>query len=489
MKSLTLSCIAGLTLCAALAAPVGLAAQEKEAPRLERLTQISKDTSANPGANTTVQHKTEVDPSQFAFGQTIVTTFQDGEIADWNGASQVGWSTSLDGGQTWRHGYIPGTTSYYWVQVVSFDLKHHAWLIIMVAQDMNPQDSNYLNPTEMQVSRSLDGIHWSTPIPVYGPITYNGWVNRPWVACDNNVFSPHFGNCYIAWDNANLDTGVGTNDVSVSSDGSFTWSAPTVSLDQCAGSIGGVAIQPNGNLFLIGAYGGGCTEPQVYLYSIESTDGGQTLQQTVDITAEQLAYPVEGGVMRQDPFASAAVSLDGTINVVTYDCRFRPNCATNDIVMTTSKDGVNWTPITRIPIDPVDSGVDHFVAGIGAPGFLDILQGALPSELAVDYYYAPDAATCDPNSAAGCQLYAGFISSNDGGKTWSKPTQVFGPMNIATALATTAFGQFVANDITAIYVDGQPQGVYSLALPPSANGKLNQAIYSARFLPSRAEEK
>jgi hypothetical protein len=79
------------------------------------LTQISVDTSGNPGTDTTVQHKTEVDPSQATFGNMIVTTFQDGEIADWNGASQVGWSTSLDGGQTWRHGYIPGTTSYYWV--------------------------------------------------------------------------------------------------------------------------------------------------------------------------------------------------------------------------------------------------------------------------------------------------------------------------------------------------------------------------------------
>ena len=450
--------------------------------KLISLNQISVDTSGNPGTDTTVQHKTEVDPSQATFGNMIVTTFQNGEIADWNGASQVGWSTSLDGGQTWRHGYIPGTTSYYWVQVVYFDLKHNTWLIIMVAQDMNPQDSNYLNPTEMQVSRSLDGIHWSTPIPVYGPISYNGWVNRPWVACDNNVFSHHFGNCYIAWDDANFDTGVGTNDVSVSSDGGLTWSAPTVSPDQCAGSIGGVAIQPNGNLFLIGAYDGGCTEPQVYLYSIESTDGGQTLQQTVDITAEQLAYPVEGGVMRQDPFPSTAVSLDGRINVVTYDCRFRPNCATNDIVMTTSKDGVNWSPIERVPIDPLDSGADHFVAGIGAPRFLDIILGAAPGALAVNYYYVPDAATCDPTSAAGCQLYAGFISSQDGGKTWSNPTRVFGPMNIVKDLAQTAFGYFVANDITAIYVNGHPQAVYSLALPPNPKmGTLNQAIYSARF--------
>ena len=150
--------------------------------------------------------------------------------------------------------------------------------------------------------------------------------------------------------------------------------------------------------------------------------------------------------------------------------------------MTTSKDGINWSPIERVPIDPLDSGVDHFVAGIGAPAFLDIIQGASPRALAVNYYYVPDAATCDPLSTEGCQLCADFISSQDGGKTWSNPIKVFGPMNIAKDLAVTAFGNFVANDITAIYVNGYPQAVYSLARTHDPEtGALNQAIYSARF--------
>jgi hypothetical protein len=449
---------------------------------LRSLTQISVDTSANPGADTTVQHRTEVAPRQAVFAQTIVTTFQDGVVSDFNGGSQVGWATSLDGGRTWQHGYIPGTTSYFWEQAVSFDLKHHTWLIILNAQDMNAQDAdgNYLSPTQMQVSRSNDGIHWSAPSSAYGPISYSGSALGPQSACDNNRFSPHFGNCYLAWSNFDGVTGASTDDVSVSTDGGVTWSAPAASPDQCAGTLGAMVIQPNGHVLLVGAYDG--CDNIAYLYSIASIDGGETLQTTVDITAEQLAYPTEGGVMRQDPFPSAAVSLDGTISVVTYDCRFRAGCATNDIVMTTSKDGMNWTPIARIPIDSVDSGVDHFVAGIGAPGFFDIFWGASPSEVAVNYYYSPNATTCVPSSTVGCQLYAGFISSNDCGMTWSEPTRVFGPMNIATDLATTAFGQFVADFMTLIYVDGQPQAAYSLARPYDAKTDLfNQAIYSARF--------
>jgi hypothetical protein len=437
------------------------------------LAQISVDTSENPGTDTSVQHRTEVDPSQATFGNMIVTTFQDGEIADYNGAAQIGWATSFDGGNTWRHGYIPGTSSYYWVQVVAFDLKHATWIIIMVPQDDNE------NPVGMQVSLSHDGINWSIPRYVYGPVDGNvEFVNRPWVGCDNHILSPHFGNCYIAWqDGTNVAS---YNDLATSSDGGKTWGAPVLSPDINLGSVGGIAIQSNGNLFLIGCYGG-ATGP--FLYSVESNDGGKTLNPTVYITEEQLAYPVEGGgYMRQDPFPSASVSIDDTISVVTYDCRFRPNCATNDIVITTTKDGVNWSPIDRVPIDPLDSGTDHFVAGIGAPGFLDVFLGASPGALAIDFYYVPDAATCDPTSTAGCQLYAGFISSQDGGKTWSTPTKVFGPMNIAKDLAITAFGNFVANDITAIYVFGHPQAVYSLARRADPKtGTLNQAIYSARF--------
>ena len=40
--------------------------------------------------------------------------------------------------------------------------------------------------------------------------------------------------------------------------------------------------------------------------------------------------------------------------VVWQGCRFEaPNCAVNDIVMTTSTDGIHWSLVQRIPADPV----------------------------------------------------------------------------------------------------------------------------------------
>ncbi len=69
------------------------------------LTQISTDTFSN----TTSQHETEVEPASYSFGNTIVTLFQMGRFTD-GGASDIGFSTSTNGGTTWTHGNLPGVT-------------------------------------------------------------------------------------------------------------------------------------------------------------------------------------------------------------------------------------------------------------------------------------------------------------------------------------------------------------------------------------------
>ena len=71
----------------------------------EELTQISSD----PYTNSTSQHKTEVEPDTFAFGNTIVSTFQAGRFFN-GGASNIGWATSTNAGETWTHGFLPATT-------------------------------------------------------------------------------------------------------------------------------------------------------------------------------------------------------------------------------------------------------------------------------------------------------------------------------------------------------------------------------------------
>ncbi len=60
------------------------------------LTKVSTD----PFTDTDAQHATEVEPDTFANGNTIVSAYQVGRVFG-GGSSDLGWSTSTDGGATW----------------------------------------------------------------------------------------------------------------------------------------------------------------------------------------------------------------------------------------------------------------------------------------------------------------------------------------------------------------------------------------------------
>src|SRR5215470_5073999 len=69
------------------------------------LVQLSEDTFTNASS----QHMTEVEPSAFTWGSTIVTAFQVARIFGGGGAD-IGFATSTDGGAHWTSGYLPGIT-------------------------------------------------------------------------------------------------------------------------------------------------------------------------------------------------------------------------------------------------------------------------------------------------------------------------------------------------------------------------------------------
>ena len=56
--------------------------------------------SSDPFTNNTSNHKTEVEPSTFAFGNTIVSERKQGRFFD-GGGSDIGFATSTNGGVTW----------------------------------------------------------------------------------------------------------------------------------------------------------------------------------------------------------------------------------------------------------------------------------------------------------------------------------------------------------------------------------------------------
>src|SRR5215469_18171960 len=67
--------------------------------------------SCDSFTNSSSQHRTEVEPGSFAFGNTMIASFQVGRIFA-GGASDIGYAISTDGGGTWNRGLLPGITTF-----------------------------------------------------------------------------------------------------------------------------------------------------------------------------------------------------------------------------------------------------------------------------------------------------------------------------------------------------------------------------------------
>src|SRR5438309_4471286 len=285
------------------------------------LTKLSSD----PYTNSTSQHATEVEPDTFAFGSTIVTAFQVGRIHG-GGASDIGFATSTDAGTTWNSGFLPGITTFQdggsfssaSDASVAYDAAHGTWLIASLG--LNPP-----GPARVLVSRSPDAINWGNPIVV----TTAGDADKNWIVCDNNSTSQFYGHCYIEWDDVNSGDLVKMN---TSADGGLTWGSALSTADGDHGIGGQPLVQPDGKVIVPiagGVFGS--------MLAFSSSDGGANWSSTV--TVSSITDHTEAGGLRSGPLPSAEIDANGTVYVVWADCRFRTNCSSNDLVLSTSADG------------------------------------------------------------------------------------------------------------------------------------------------------
>ena len=163
------------------------------------------------------------------------------------------------------------------------------------------------------------------------------------------------------------------------------------------------------------------------------------------VAVAQVSEHGVAGNLRTSPLPSAEVAGDGKVYVAWQDCGFRTGCTSNDIVYSTSMDGVAWTAKARVPIDPTNSGVDHFI-----PGF------AVDRSTSGEHARASRSATTttrSPTAAATCQLTVGFISSTDGGATWTQPRKVGGPISLSW-IASTNQGVMVGDYMSTSFAGG-----------------------------------
>lgn len=397
--------------------------------------------STDPLTNTDSFHSTEVEPDTYAFGNTIVSIFQVGRYSD-GGADTLGFATSTNAGLNWTHGILPSLTVWSTPPgpykratdpAVAFDAKHNVWM----GMALDSLASFGFNGDAISVNRSTDGgLTFGAPVTV----TATGVsLDSTWISCDNTPTSPFYGNCYVEAD----DFGAGAFlKMYRSTDGGLTW---TTSTTPNSTVIGGKPVSmPNGTVVVPID-----SNPISTVEAFVSTNGGTSY--TGPFVISSFSWHSVNGFMRSLPIPTAEVDASGKVYVAWHDCRFRTGCSANDIVMSSSTNGTTWAPVTRIPIDPTNSGMDHFIPGLG-------VDPAATGHLGLVYYFYP-VADCTETS---CRPSVGFISSTDGGVNWSTALQLSGPFR-NTALPLTTSGYMFGDYNSVSFIGGLARTVYAIA--------------------------
>jgi hypothetical protein len=416
------------------------------------LTQISNDpfTAATCTGSNTTYHHTEVEPDTFSNGSTMVAAFQVARMFD-GGACAIGFATSTNNGATWTNGILPGITKYSGGgaydratdPAVAYDARFNVWLI----SSLPLAEAGGVHGVAVLTSRSTDGgLTWGNPV-----LTENTSASpdKNWIVCDNTASSPHYGNCYTEWD----DNGAGNVvQMSTSTDGGLTWGAVATNGQ---GVIGGQPlVRPDGTVIVPTD-----NANETSVGAFHSTDGGATWSSITTIAT--INHHTEAGSLRSPALPTAEVDGAGTVYVVWSDCRFRRSCKANDLVVSHSTNslGTTWSSVSRVPIDGTSSGVDHFIPGLA----VNKATSGASAQLGLTYYYYPVSAC-----GTSCTLDVGFISSTNGGSTWSAATQLAGPFNVGW-VANTSQGRMVGDYISTSYgSDNLARAAFMVAGTPTS---------------------
>ena len=410
---------------------------------------VTRLISSDPYGGGGAMHATEAEPDSFAWGSTVIATFQVARFSS-GGARDIGFAVSTDAGRHWRNGLLPSLTvsstprgqfSRASDPSVAYDTLHGVWLIASLGFSDNE--------SALLVSSSSDGLHWSAP-SIAGR-KQNGsdgiLYDKEWIACDNGVSSPFRGRCYLSYsDIANLRLATQT-----SSDGGRTWSQPVASPDNAGrrGIQGAFAPAPQplplpNGVVVVPLYDGG-------IAVVRSTDGGATF------SAEAMVAPsrFSSSAVRAAPFPSVEVGADGSVMMAWPDCARRPKCSGNDLLFSKSTDGLTWAPPTTIPL----GAGDHIIAGLAA-------DPARPGRVAVAYY-----------TESRGKLDVHVTRSVDGGATWSRPL-LLSPERMPFGRIAFSNGVMVGDYISTSFAAGRAVAVFALA-QSKLRGRLRQGTYAA----------
>jgi RTX calcium-binding nonapeptide repeat (4 copies) len=419
---------------------------------------VTRQLSRDPFADL-AQHETQVEPDSAAFESTIVTVFQSGRLVD-GGAVGTGWATSVDAGKTWRRGFLERVGERVSDPVVAYDQLHRVWLIATLGAGAES--------AQLLVSRARDGLVWSRPEPAAADPAEE--YDKEWIACDNWPSSRFLGRCYVVY----LESETAQIRTRHSTDGGRTWSAPVAAPVESPSLRGNGAfpvVRPDGTLLVLFSVYGSIDPSIDSILLARSQDGGASFEPARRI-APLLTEDVVG--VRAPPFVSADVDATGAVYVTWADCRFSAQCTANGIVLTTSLNGIDWTPPRLVPFGPAEVALDRFVPAVA----VDPATSAAGARVAIAAYSVTQAQGC-----RNCEVVDAFlISSGNGGRTWRAPHRLNAESMQLAWVAETGLGRMLADYISVSFVGGRPIPVLSLAAEPEA-GEFRQAIFATTRVP------
>ena len=315
----------------------------------------------------------------------------------------------------------------------------------------------------LYVNRSPDGLTWSDPVAaVTGP---TGDLDKEWITCDNGTGSPFRGNCYLSYFH------VGSRELRTTTtrDGGLTWSPPVANSPIPPDGVDFNGAQPivlpSGRLVVVySAFTGPNSNASADIQATRSNDGGASFSAPVRVS---LLSTAEIPAIRTFALVSAEVDGSGRAFVVWEGCPGGGACSASRIVMSTTVDGVTWTPAQAVTTG--SQAVDHFLPGIGA-------NPAATGRLALVYHSIPD----DCANVPGCPGIDVFHTrSTDGGRTWSRQQRLTAEPIALDSIARTRLGLMLADYVSTSFVRGRPVSVFMLA-SPRISGRFRQATFAYR---------